>query len=479
MPLILLLSIFCALPVVAGEWDITPRVTLTEEYTDNVTLLDQNTLSDFVTTITPGVTIRGDSAKLRLNVDYNMQNLLYVDNDDFDETNHQLQSDGLLTIIDNIFFVKGQASMSQQNNRAGGGFTPSNRSQTGNRSDVLFHEITPQVKHHLGNWADFTGDYGFARTERSGNNIGIGNSDEETLTLKLKSGTRLAKTPINIEFSDREATFDSGRENNVKRFTTDLSYVFSRKLRLTTEVGFDENQTNGRSNGRDGFRWKLGGTWTPSPRTTLKGHFGERGFGKTFDVSLLHRHRRLNFALAYKEQLQTQAQRQRELILVPLTDLGGQPVIDLNQSSNFLTPLNTPTVTEEVSLSKNLNVNLSYRLRRGSINGRFYQSERTFETSLQGEETRGASLGFQHNLRPRLSANLNLSWRESIRANDGDEELFNISPGFRYQLGPHTDLNISYQYTDSNGRRFNNIFAPSNSGGFIENALTANVIVHQ
>ena len=82
---------------------------------------------------------------------------------------------------------------------------------------------------------------------------------------------------------------------------------------------------------------------------------------------------------------------------------------------------------------------------------------------------------------PRLPSNLLLS---EVDLNNpykdyGNEELVNISPGLQYQLGPHTDLNISYQYTDSNGSRINNIFAPGRGGGFIENALTANVIVHQ
>ena len=53
----------------AGEWEITPRTSYTQEHSDNVTLTDQNTLSDFITTLTPGVTIRGQSARLEMNVD--------------------------------------------------------------------------------------------------------------------------------------------------------------------------------------------------------------------------------------------------------------------------------------------------------------------------------------------------------------------------------------------------------------------------
>lgn len=472
----------------AGEWEITPRTSFTEEYSDNVTLSDQNTLSDFITTLTPGVTIRGRSARLEMNVDYNMQNLLYADNDQFNDTNHQLQSRALLNVVEDIIFLEARANQSQQNSSATQGFTPSNRSQTGNRTDVLYYEFIPQMRQHLGNWADFNGSYGFAENENSAGTQGaLGSSSEETLTLGLTSGSRLAKTPISISYSDREEMFDSGRENRVKNFFTNLSYIYSRKLRLTAEFGFDDNQFQGGGNGRDGFRWKLGGTLTPSPRTRLSGHFGKRGFGDTFDVSASHRHRRLNFALNYREELQTQAQRQRDLVLVPLSDLSGQPITNLNTSSNFLTPLNTPSITEEVSLSKNLNVNLSYQLRRSTINASYFQTERIFQSSLQGEDTRGASISFQHTLRPRLSATMSLSWRESEslngdvltnNPNNTDTELLQISPSLNYQVGPHLDFSLSYQYIDSNGNSVQrNVFSNGN-GGFLENALTANFILH-
>lgn len=471
MPKIIILAIVFLLSgtVLAGDWDITPRVTLVEEHSDNVTLVDQNTLSDFITTLTPGVTIRGDSAKLLTNIDYNMQNLIYGDNDNFDRTNHQLQSNALATLIDNVLTFNAQASLSQQAISNRGQFAISNRSQTGNQTDVLFYEFSPRFQHHFGRWADFSSTYRHAETEFGDGSAGTG--DEETIEFELNSGERIAKTPIKLSYTEREANFDSGRVNETKRFLANLSYIYSRKLTLTLETGVDENSFSGNSNGNDGFRWKFGGTWNPGPRTTIAGHFGERGFGETFDVKVNHRHRRLTFDLNYQENLRTIAQRQRELVLIPLNDVNNLPIFDINASSDILTPVNTASINEEVSLSRSLRINLNYEWRRSSVNAGYFQTDRTFQSSLGGEETRGFSVGWQRTLRPRLTATANFSWRESLIPNGlGSSELMQFSPGLNYELGPHTSTSLRYQYVDSAGEQSFN--------SFLENAITANVSIY-
>ena len=459
----------------AGNWDFTPRINVSEEYSDNVTLNDQNTLSDFITTVTPGITIRGDSARLLTNVDYNMQNLRYIDNDRFDRTNHQMQSRALLKVIKQVLDFEATASLSQQQTNNRGNFALSARSQTGNRTDVLNYQFRPILRQHFGNWADFTGSYARGSTVNAGGSLGsIGSGDDETINLQLDTGSRFARIPTKFTFRQNESEFDSGRVNETKSFTGNFSYIVNRKLRLTFEAGVDDNSfSGGGGNNRDGFRWKAGGTWTPSQRTTLSGHFGERGFGNTFDVSFRHRHRRMFMTLNYQEQLRTNLQRQRDLTLVPITDFNNLPVFDPFVNSNILTPLDTPSITEEVSLSKSLNVTFNYQMRRSNFSATYFQTDRTFQSSLNGEENRGYTLTLTRQFSPRLSGAINFVSRETLQATGrNDNELYQISPSITYNLGPHSSLSMNYQYVDSTGgdnNQFNN--------DFLENALTANLAV--
>ena len=51
--------------VEAGDWDITPRITVAEVYSDNINLDDDDKEYDLVTEISPGISVHGESARLR------------------------------------------------------------------------------------------------------------------------------------------------------------------------------------------------------------------------------------------------------------------------------------------------------------------------------------------------------------------------------------------------------------------------------
>ena len=54
----------------AGDWTITPSIGVTEEFTDNSGLNSDNEdrNSDFTTTVTPGLSIRGEGGRMSLNL---------------------------------------------------------------------------------------------------------------------------------------------------------------------------------------------------------------------------------------------------------------------------------------------------------------------------------------------------------------------------------------------------------------------------
>ncbi len=74
-------------PVVSwGRMNIEPRLTLREEYNDNIYLDSENEESDFITTAIPGISFLMDSNYLNLDLDYGLEFRLYSDNNDGDET---------------------------------------------------------------------------------------------------------------------------------------------------------------------------------------------------------------------------------------------------------------------------------------------------------------------------------------------------------------------------------------------------------
>ena len=90
----LLLVLLYTTTVLAGDWDITPRISVAEIYSDNINLDDNDKEYDLVTEITPGISLRGEGARLRADLDYQMQNTIFLKNSDGNGTFHQLNANG-------------------------------------------------------------------------------------------------------------------------------------------------------------------------------------------------------------------------------------------------------------------------------------------------------------------------------------------------------------------------------------------------
>jgi hypothetical protein len=65
---------------------VEPRLTLREEYDDNIFLTPEDEESDFITTVAPGVALRWEARHFTLVLDYGLEFLFYRDHPEFDET---------------------------------------------------------------------------------------------------------------------------------------------------------------------------------------------------------------------------------------------------------------------------------------------------------------------------------------------------------------------------------------------------------
>ena len=73
---------------------ITPRVSAGVEYTDNVRLVPDNTESDYITTVTPGITLEVSGRPAGLTLDYAPSYVTYVDGTYENYWRHAVNLDG-------------------------------------------------------------------------------------------------------------------------------------------------------------------------------------------------------------------------------------------------------------------------------------------------------------------------------------------------------------------------------------------------
>ncbi|HHJ80123.1 MAG TPA: TIGR03016 family PEP-CTERM system-associated outer membrane protein, partial [Candidatus Tenderia electrophaga] len=147
-----LLFVLGCLPAVAqsADWDSTAKLALSEVYSDNIRLSVADEESDSITTITPGFSLKGQGARLKLGIDYSMQNLFYAQNSDQNRIYHQLQASEQSELIKDLFYFDATASVSQRLSNPAASFARDNLNLTNNRGDVVTWQVEPYLKPNLG-----------------------------------------------------------------------------------------------------------------------------------------------------------------------------------------------------------------------------------------------------------------------------------------------------------------------------------------
>ncbi|MGE0383635.1 MAG: TIGR03016 family PEP-CTERM system-associated outer membrane protein [Gammaproteobacteria bacterium] len=434
--------------VAAGQWDITPRFYGGETYSDNIGLDAVNPRSDFVTELTPGISVRGGGARLSLDLDYNLQNLIYADNDADNSLHHQLQANATANVLKDILFLDLQSRVSQELVDPAGRVSDSNLSVTGNRVNATSWVLSPYARHRFGGYAD-------AEVRFSTNSLDIdraqsGSSTSDHYSFKVQSGREFVRVPWQVLVDSTSVERSNGSSNKFESVNLDVSWVFNRKYRLNATLGQESNSFQSRRGSVDGTYWRLGATWTPSPRTEISGSIGDRFFGTTYALNVRHVHRRWTFTADYQESPQTTNQLFNSRQLVPFADpFTGQPFFDADLSSRI--PLSTDTVelTDEVILNKRMNAAVAYNGRRNRVHVRGYNSDRTFEARGGQETARGFAVNWSHDFSTRLKGGLTGAWQTVDTQNGITNDRITLRPYLTYHLSRRVNTTVEYLYHDN------------------------------
>ena len=445
----------------AGDWTWTPRLRLTETYTDNVRLAPDDDKEDqFVTRVAPGFSLRGNSARLSSNVDYNMQFILRP-GDDENQTNHQLQGRTNATIIRDYLFFDAQSVIAQQLTDARGRISNSNINLDGNRADTISYRFSPFARFRLGDYARAELRYTYFDVSNQSNQASDSASDE--YRLSLNSGQFFGTCPWSVIYTRREntrnTTVDADRDVTFERINGRLSFRPNRKYTVFVTLGEEDNnfRTN-RRGGTGGFTWNIGARWTPNPRTNLQADWGERFFGKTFNVNATYRRRRIALQASYREQVRTINQLQENFQPIRLVDEFGNEVFDPEDSADFELQEDSPTQTDDVFVNKRLNGSVAYNGRRARVRLTFSDSTQEFQQGAGNDGQTRIRLNVNYPLSQRLRAGFNVSWQENSFDDGLEDTLVRFSPSLNYQFSQLLNTRVSYSYnersTDDPAREF-------------------------
>lgn len=411
-PILLLFSATLIAPTAswAAEWSITPSLTLSETYTDNVKVSGSGERQDeFITQINPAITLSGKGRRLRLDLSYNMQNVIYARNDDRNATFHQLRANALATLVDNALFLDMASSVNQQIISTSERAPIDNISISGNRTNTTTLHISPYFRHTFDGIATTELRYGYDKIYYDVSGF---DSESQTYSAKITSGPNFKRVPWGLGYTRNQLDYSNQTAAITKfeMYTAELRYVATRKLILTASGGYENNEYESaplRQKPTGSF-WNAGIIWSPTARTSVNTSYGKRFFGDNYALNVNHHTRRSTWQVGYTENVTTMNLLQAEQRIFMVFDpSSGGVFVDPATGLPILVTVVIPTLTNEVFISKRLQASVGYNLKRNHFSLLLFNEQRIFERTGEEQSLQGANASW--NLKFAPHSNLSVS----------------------------------------------------------------------
>lgn len=485
----------------AMDWKVTPNLSVSEMYSDNITLAPPGKeQSDFVTQITPGVTVTGNSRRLKVNANYSLQNLFYAQNSNRNTFYHRLNASANAELVDQLLFLDASAAVQQQAASLLGPIGIDNTTATGNIAESRNYSISPYLVHRFGTFANTQLRFTHAQTDYSVGNAF--NYSSNQADFRINSGTSFKDIFWSGQYTDQKIDYQVRQDVDLRTASGTLGYVFSPKFNVSGTVGYDDNNyLVGNGPAPKGSFWSAGFAWAPSHLTNLSASYGHRYFGTTYGLDFTHRTRRTIWNVNYNQAITTTQSQfsvpytldttsyldtlysgvipdaaQRQLFVQTLINVYGLP-------GQLYNPLYL--VTANVFLDKSLNASVGIDTGKSTfLLSAFNTSRESQETGTQSSALLGTGAFLSTatikqygvngvwtwRLLPRTTSTLSTGWTHLKYPDIGrDDNLKYIRLGFTRVVNPKlsTGLEFRHQMRDSN----------QSTNDYKENAITARLFM--
>lgn len=429
----------------AADWKLTPTVELSETYTDNVRLKGKGAQQQAtITQLSPGLTIAATGSRLKLHLNYILQNSYYSGSTTEETTNHLLRTNASAALVQDLFFLDGSANVAQQNQSPFGQVTDTNFNLSDNRVEVRTYRASPYFRYNFEN--NFTGELRYAYDsvthKADGKSFSIINSQADNVLFRLKSGSAFKTINWGLNYRHQNIRYDVKQTPlEMEMSTASLGFQVSPLFRLTSTVGYEKNSYISLEKKPSGVFWSAGFAWTPSARTNFIFNAGQRFFGKTYALTLSQRARMSVWSLGYNEDITTT----RGQFLLPATNSTSAFLDQLWQTTipdatsrqqivdNFIKDAGLPsslaqpinTFTNQVFLQKNLQGSAAFTGVKNTVVFSLFNTEREVQSS--GALDAAITPGLLNHV---LQSGVNAVWN--------------------WKLSPRTNTTVSAAYTKAN-----------------------------
>lgn len=436
----MIISVLALLPFRAeAELTFHPSAELSATWLDNVDLASNGVLKkeEYVYQITPAFTFEQKSPRMDSTLAYKMRNLYYQNDKDRSERYHQLDAGSTVELLSDYFYVDGLADYTQQLVDPGKQTNTDLLFQVNNVSDVATVSISPYLFHEFdGTLADLRYRRGWVNFK---DDIVAGSLledvDTEIYTAAFGSADPESRLSWQLRYDAQSANYKLSPAFNFESATAEVGLLLMRTLRLIGRGGFESDIGHGKTDGGlDYATWDTGLRWEPSQRTQVQALYGERSFGKTYNVRINHKARLVELTASYVQEPTTLGQ---ELVLRPVTQQQAATQVLLPGMPNF------DRITSDVYVRKDVEGGMEINGRRNQFQLSGFKFHRDFLAKELVEEFKGGRAAYTRQLSAALSFLLDGRY-SNVKTRDNDAYIERF---YRTGLNVQVDKRISIHLT--------------------------------
>lgn len=470
---------------------VVPNVSVSERYTNNIALSSTGKQSEFVTQISPGISIHSNAGRLKGNFDYSLNELIYARGSSPRQSQNALNSSLSLEAVDGFAFVDFSGSISQQSISAFGKPSTDGSSLNSNSTETSVFHLSPYLKGNIGGFADYQVRYGWTSSRSA--DADVSNIRSTDASANLSGAVRGGPLGWSAGWSSQDVNYSLGRTILADRLNGALTYAFSPQLSGSLLVSRESNNYTSAAKQSHGSAG-LGFNWRLSERTTIAAQIENRSFGRSHNISISHRTARTAWQFSdVRDVSDSPAQSGvttlgslSDLLFSQFTALEADPIkrgelvnrfmqdnglrADTQVISNFLASSISLQRRQEASFALlGVRDTITFVMNRGTNS-----SLSTFTTSLDDLANNtivhqsGISVLYSHRLTPDASMNI-LASRQSTSGSTGAEStsLRAVDVSLSSRLGRRVSASI--------GAR--KVFFDSATSPYTETAVTGNLNV--
>ncbi len=463
-----------ALAAAAEGWTINAGLTSQLIYSDNLFLAPGSGQSEMVVELAPYVAAEREGARASARVIYAPILRLYQDESSFNGVAHLLEANGTTELVEDYLFVTGTATAGEALIDPGSASTFDPISDPDASTQFATVSLVPSLRFPLGsgNNARMAIEPGisYVYTAETAEGDGAEGVFGWLVSALVASDPDASRFPWSLTY--RNTTFDTDTGDGFWRADGGLNYRFNRTVLGTLSLGYAEGDYE-TTNNSSGPSWRVGFTWTPSPRTTLTAGYGQAFWGDDSVLDFEHQHRRTLWRARYRVSVQDPNAVLLDQEVIPPADAFGNPIVDPFAAQVASIVRNTATLDDTVFVRQQATASVGATWRRTAArleldvardtpeqepNPTITSSQLLLDLSRRMTPTASASVLFQY-------WDYSEDWRDAPTEEEGDFEQYRVAFRVTRNLTPRTSVGITVEHTERTGE--------SDADSYEENRVSA------